>query len=272
MEPYKLNNYLIRDPEDKRDYLFDSTLMESVSPISIDHTNLMSPVKDQGSLGSCVAFAMCAMKEWQENKEHAEEVAAGKKDHRGGKKQDLSEQWIYYNCKKIDDWPGVQGTSIRYGMKVLQKIGVPCEDGWKYNDMVVGEPEHWAKMVSRWNKIGTYKRITNVDELTAALVNGPVPIGIPVFREFFMVGGGGFVADPANPNECYGGHAICAVGYSKAGRRIKFKNSWGRGWGRSGYGYLSFDYINNYLWDAWTCEDISVSNDMLSGPYEDLTR
>jgi len=199
-------------------------------------------------------------------------LSEGKKDHRDGKKYDLSEQWVYYNCKKIDMWPGQEGTSIRYGMKVLQKIGVPAESGWVYDDMNPGEPERWSKMVARWNKIGAYRRVTNVDDLVRALQYGPVPIGVGIFREMFLVGPGGFVADPANVNEMFGGHAICAVGYSQSKKRIKFKNSWGRSWGRSGYGYLSYNYINNYMWDAWTCDDISVSKSMLSGPFTDLSR
>jgi C1A family cysteine protease len=64
------------------------------APPSVDHTPKMTSVKDQGMLGSCVSFAVGAMKEWQEGEEHRQEVAEGKKDHREGKEYDYSESWI----------------------------------------------------------------------------------------------------------------------------------------------------------------------------------
>ncbi len=33
----------------------------------------------------------------------------------------------------------------------------------------------------------------------------------------------------------------------------------------SGYGYLSYLYIEEFLWDAWACKDLSVTNEMLKG-------
>ena len=77
------------------------------------------------------------------------------------------------------------------------------------------------------------------------------------------VGNDGIVPYPSQPNNCYGGHAICATGFNDDKKLIKFKNSWGKGWGQNGYGYISYDYINDFMWDAWTCNDISVTRDML---------
>ena len=263
---------LMQDPYDKRDFIYKAPHILSASSNRVDHTYFMSSVKNQGLLGSCVAFAVSGMKEWQENIEHICEVKKGKKDHRDGKEYDLSEQWIYYNCKKIDLWEGEEGTSLRYAMKVLNKIGVPSENGWKYNDIEVGKPESWAKMVARWAKIGSYQRINGLIELKQALAKSPVPIGVGVFLEMFYTGHDGIVKDPANEDNFCGGHALCAVGYDDDRELIKFKNSWSNGWGHEGYGYLSYDYINKYMWDAWSCQDISVTSDMLEGAYEEVKR
>ena len=261
-----------RDPEDKRDFLFKGTIVnlletESSLPERVDHTPDMSPVKDQGQLGSCVGFAIAAMKECQEKKEHEEEIAKGKRGR--PKIYDYSEAWIYWNAKKIDAWPGEEGTSIRYAMKVLQKIGVPTEKGWPYKDVGdVGEPKAWADMVARWALIDSYWSVYNLTELKIALNDGPVPIGVPCFYEIFFVGSDGFVPYPANPGQIYGGHAICAVAYNDRTQLIKFKNSWGKSWGADGYGYLPYSYIRDFLWDAWASKDLSVTREMLKGTRE----
>jgi hypothetical protein len=115
------------DPVDERDYNFskvpDTNRIIKTSetiPRSWNWASSLSPVKDQGYLGSCVAFSVCALKEWQEKQEHEQEVEAGKEDHRKGKEYDLSESWVYWNAKKIDPWPNEEGTNFRSALKVIE--------------------------------------------------------------------------------------------------------------------------------------------------------
>ena len=258
-----------RDPVDVRDYMF-RTISPKVSdpglklPSFCDHTNDMSPVKDQGELGSCVGFAVAAMKEAQEKKEHEADLARGKPGE--GKDYNYSEAWIYWNSKRLDPWPDEEGTSIRFAMQVLQRKGVPTEKAWPYRDIGdIGRPENWSKLIARWALIGSYWRIYTLTELKVALLENPVVIGIPCFYEIFFVGQDGIVHYPANTRQVYGGHAVCAIGYSDSTQLVKFKNSWGKKWGANGYGYLPYKYIEDFLWDAWAAKDISVTNEMLKG-------
>ncbi len=230
------------DPHDARDFVFSNSLVTPLdkiiasAPAVVDHEFNMSPIKDQGGLGSCVGFATVAMKEWQETREHLTEVVAGKRDHRKGKAYDLSEAWLYWKCKEIDVWPNEEGTSIRFAMQVLNKIGVPCETAWPYDDSVKGAPEHWASLVSQWSLIDSYWRISGLNELKAALINGPVVIGIPCFVEIFYADVTGYISYPRTPSDIYGGHAVTVVGYDDKlfGGVVKFKNSWGKYWGKNG--------------------------------------
>ena len=262
-----------KDPDDERDFKFSSTLDCDIdekicrAPSIVSHEGKMSRAKEQGELGSCVGFALASMKEWQEATEHAGEVQRGKKDHREGKVYDLSESWIYWMAKEIDPWPGEEGTSIRSGMKVLNKLGVPCEGAWEYDDLVKGKPKSWSHLVARWARIGSYWRVENLKELKLALADGPVPIGIVCFEEIFHVNRRGLVSYPRYPEWYYGSHAVCAVGYDDNHRRfgpvIKFKNSWGPRWGSRGYGYLPYSYIDDFMWDAWACKDVKMTKEML---------
>lgn len=255
---------LKRDNKDSRDY----KLFANIHGISnkVDWTSQMSPVKNQGEIGSCVGFAVAAMKEWQEQKEHMKEVAEGKRDNRKGLDHyDLSEQWIYYKAKEIDPWPNSQGTSIRHAMKVLHKIGVPCEEAYPYNDLYKGKPESWAKLISKWGLIDSYYRCEDLDSLKTSLCNnGPTVIGIACFEEIFYVGSNGYIPYPKDIEMCYGGHAVCAVGYDDSTKTVKFKNSWGREWGNKGYGSVSYKYIEDFMWDAWGSKDLSVTRKILN--------
>lgn len=245
-------------------------VLTDTSPFQIDHSASMSSVKNQGDRPTCVGFAGAAMKEFQEKTEHEKELKEGKYG-KSGKVYDYSEQWLYQNCKKIDGYNG-GGTYIRTVMKVMQKIGVPTEKAWHYTNegIDVGKPKFWAELIARWAIIGSYWRVQGLVELKAALVDGPVIIGGPVFREWaYPIRG--VIEYPANPSERMGGHAICAVGYDDEKKLIKFKNSWSKFWGDSGYGFLSYKTIENFEWYGWAARDITVTKEMLKGPGEELT-
>lgn len=262
---YKLS--LQKDTKDERDFKLTESpsfkIVDEELPPYIDWSKYMSSVKNQGRLGSCVGFAVAAMKEFQEYTEHMNEVKAGKKYKRKQDQYDLSEAWIYWNSKKIDPWPNSEGTSIRCAMRVLRKIGVPCEAGWEYNDAFKGKPKSWAKLIAKWGLIDSYWRISGVNELLSALNDGPVVIGIGCFEEIFRPNETGVVNYPANPNKLMGGHAICAVGYSDNLKLIKFKNSWGTSWGKKGYGFVSYKYINDFMWDSWVAKDLNVTRKII---------
>jgi C1A family cysteine protease len=257
----KLNG-LKKDIEDPRDYKYKTLLpgiTPAVLPVQVNWTDKMSNVKDQGRLGSCVGFAVAAMKEFQEQTEHDIEIKAGKKYKRKEDQYNLSEMWVYYKAKLIDPWPNEEGTSIKCALQVLKKDGAPCEKAYPYNDKFKGSPANWATLIAKWALIDSYWRLETINDMKLALVAGPIVIGISCFDEIFRVGSGGIVPYPKYPDDDQGGHAICIVGYDDDKQLFKFKNSWGTGWGSGGYGYLSYKYVQDFMWDAWICKDLSVT-------------
>jgi C1A family cysteine protease len=244
------------DSEDRRDYPARMMLprLESALPKECSWRALMSGVRDQGNLGSCVGFACAAMKEFQELQQRPNTPF-----------RNASEMWIYWKAKEIDVWPNEEGTSIRDALKVLYGYGVPTEKAWPYTDKKAmhnkppTQPAFWSKIVARWGKIGSYYRLNNVGEIKEWLyLHGPVVVGIPVGQTIFDpvqregVKGKSFVRIPQT---ILGGHAILFTGYDDTHRLFQFKNSWSVGWGDRGYGYISYDYLDRVQYDAWATPD-----------------
>lgn len=269
---YKTTSYSLgceKDPKDERDYLFstlrNNRIIRSSIPQKVDYRNEMSSIKNQGSKGSCVGFAVTACKEYQAQKEYEQKVKNENYKYRRKRKEyDLSEQWVYHKAKDIDPWgPDTEGTSVRCGVKVVHNQGIPPEKGWKYNDSREGSPKRWADLMAHWQFCGNYFRINGLRELEEALYNyGPVPIGIVCFEEIFNPRRDGLVPYPSNPQRQYGGHAISICMYDRINDVVGFKNSWSEAWGDKGFGKLPFKYIQDFMMDAWVMTDIDVSKEL----------
>ena len=69
----------------------------------------------------------------------------------------------------------------------------------------------------------------------------------------------GMVPMPTRRDRLRGGHAVLVVGYDHDRRVLIFRNSWGRGWGDHGDGYLPYAFVASpdLTWDFWTMRRIS---------------
>jgi C1A family cysteine protease len=233
----------IKDQPDTRDYRVTRAVAPVKLPAVLDYTDQMTGIENQYNEGTCVAFASVAVKEYQEKKEW-------KTDN------DFSKRYLYQECKKIDDIPDEEGTYPRCAMKVLLNKGVPPESCWRYLPNIIGTPCKNADALAMPNRIEGYWRVDdNIDAIKESLyLNGPMVVGIDVY-ESFENASDGIVPMPKNGEELLGGHAICLVGFDDKKKLLKFKNSWGIIWGDTGYGYLPYDYVDPYLYDAWACRD-----------------
>ena len=213
---------------------------------TIDLRPVFPPVRDQGVRGTCVAFAVTAAHEFARSAP-------------GGSIEDLSEETLYWNCKQLDG-DQQQGTSFNSASNVLQHAGQPPEAEWHYdgfrdeNDGTYLPPEgaldHHICFRTMLLKVPA-----NAQQIKDCLANGqPVILGIPTFNSFIMAPSGR-VPMPAVTEAESGGHAVLVVGYDEDpvnGNWLIFRNSWGEGWGIEGYGYLPYDYIHQYIGEAWT--------------------
>jgi C1A family cysteine protease len=251
-----------KDPIDKRDYLAKATLATAIPKYSHkNYSDVLTPVKNQGHLGSCVGFGCVATDEFQRQQSALNPTI------------DFSEMWVYWRAKLIDEWPTEEGTDIRSALKVMLHDGVPYESYWPYNDgrtpdnKPTTSPSRWAYIVARNKRIQGYYRINDLQEMYTWLENyGPCIAGISCCNSFFNTSSDGNVPTPKDTEDIIGGHAISIVEYDRDDHFIGFKNSWGESWGDHGFGYLDVAYYDNgYFQDIWGILNKGIAPDFTPG-------
>lgn len=212
-------------------------------PPTVDLRGQMLPVRDQGNEGTCVGFAVAALREASD--EHDIE---------------LSPRYLYHHCKQKDGIPEIEGTYLRTAMQMLKAPGICNESYWPYAPRQVDKPKGSADTDAKGRIITDYIRLDDEDG-EAMLMNlkyhlynyGPFVAGVLAHEGWCKVKAckTGVIPDPTELERRLGGHAVCIVGYDDEHKRFIFKNSWGAEWGDEGYGYLSYDYMKCYCFEAW---------------------
>lgn len=184
---------------------------------------LVSPVKNQGSCGSCWAFAGIA----------AMESAVMKVN--GSQAPDLSEQQIV-SCDARSHGCSGGWQPFEY----MKSKGVGTEADFPYaarNSSCKSVPA--AAKALRWGNIGGANRRATVDEVRQAVVDfGALWITVGANSSWMNVSSSGKIGSCSNSQV---NHAITLAGYvteeTSRGPQTKFliKNSWGKNWGASGY-------------------------------------
>jgi C1A family cysteine protease len=235
-----------KDHQDPRDFKFAASHYGILPlPASVDLRLKMSPVVEQGKLGSCTANA----------------IASGLKEYlllkTGEALIRLSRLFLYYFERELEGTIDEDsGAEIRDGMKVLQKIGVCPEVLWPYVIQIFDKkPSKQADKAAAQYKISAYHRIEDLDELKVALSEDhPVVFGFEVYESFEsdQVAKTGIVSLPAADEHLLGGHAVLAVGYDDSKGWVIVRNSWGETWGDQGNFYMPYDVFNKLVMDMWT--------------------
>lgn len=246
---------LLTDVQDERDFQFKQverslSLTRRVRrmPKKVDLRRMMSPIRNQGSLGSCTAFATAVgLMESTQLELHSELELP------------LSPLFLYYETRKREHRLNQDsGASLRSTIKAAAKIGVCGEDEWPYKVTKFKKepPAHAYDKIGKL-KIGNYYRVRNADEIRKALAyTNPVVFGLMLYDSFNQVGNSGIVKMPKYDSENFiGGHAMCCVGYDNAKQHFIVRNSWGTRWGDKGYCYIPYDYMadRQQCVDMWTC-------------------
>jgi len=185
-----------------------------------DHDgNWISSVKDQGDCGSCWAFATTGLLE-----------AMVKISKNMSQDVNLSEQMLL-SCSRAGDceFGGYEYKAAEY----IRRTGIPNESCYPYTatDASCNPCAGWASRVVR---IASWKWVSASSAgIENALQIGPVTSWMAVYSDFYHYRSG--VYQPTAGATNLGGHFVVVVGYNHAERYWICKNSWGAGWGESGF-------------------------------------
>jgi cathepsin F len=190
------------------------------------HFNVVTPVKNQGSCGSCWAFSVTGNVEGVYGVKHGELVS-------------LSEQELV-DCDTLDS--GCNGGLPENAYKAIQDLGgLEEENDYPYNGH--DNKCDFNANITRVQVTGGVEISTNETEMAQWLVeNGPISIGINANGMQFYRGG---ISHPWKVLCRPGGidHGVLIVGYGVASypqfkKTLPYwivKNSWGTKWGEQGY-------------------------------------
>lgn len=218
----------------------------------VDLRKQFTPIKSQGSLGSCTAFALVSIYEHILKKNE-------KKD------TDLSELFAYHNARKRrSDMPMEEGSTIYDVVMGMGENGICLETFHKYLEEDSAEPSAEAYADAQKRKITKALNVERkIDHIKAAVSEGyPVAISLCIFESFASTTG--IIPLPTEEeqnNENAGYHAMVICGYSDTEKVFIVRNSWGTDFGDKGYCYIPYSYIgdNKYLNYACIITEISLA-------------
>ena len=218
---------------------------------AVNITNFELPdlpsVKNQYSVGSCVAHATSSILEWfnkQETKEHRE----------------LSTGFIY-GMQGVEFNRMQSGMFLRDACKIVQRYGDCLKETVPFN---IEMPECYDKLKDKLSyetyneaaisRVKSYARCYNNNAIKYALMNyGPVLMSIKWYNKNKIDSDGVVEFDKSSK---YGYHGIMVYGFNETGWLCQ--NSWGKFWGNSGKFILPYKYGYTEAWSFVDAENNDI--------------
>jgi C1A family cysteine protease len=233
---------------------------------NVGDKNYVSSVKDQGQCGSCVAFGTAATIDAAARV--TTKIAVS--DWNGSTFSDLSEAQLFFcNGESTCGTGWYPSAALGYA----SSAGLAPESAFPYTD----HDQACALHVERKNevtKVGSSSTLTDITEMKRRLATtGPLVTGFTVYNDFFAYSGGVYRWNQQGSS--VGGHCVCVIGYDESQQAWICKNSWGTGWGMSGFFLIGYGQcgIDAVMWSIDSFAQIFLfpkvlfdSGDMGEGP------
>lgn len=209
-------------------------------PSVIDLSSNFPTPGDQGIQGSCVAWATAyAYKTFQEGLDRLWGVST--RDHQ------FSPAYVYNQIHLPNDG----GAYTYQAMDLLVDQGVCSLADMPYNQHdYTTQPNTAQRQAATQYKALRWGYLSSVTDMKNHLAAGDAFVfdGIPIYPDFDNLSSSNKIYDNTSGG-LEGYHDVCVVGYDDSKNAFKVINSWGTGWGLNGYGYISYDLIQQQ--DVW---------------------
>jgi C1A family cysteine protease len=241
-------------------------------PDAVDHRalGLSGPVKNQGAVGACTAFALSTAVDNALRRAGREETISPSHVWSGygmPNMQDAGDSNLNRDLATFDTWPYSQKEGCRLarhpGEECQEYVGVPT-NSWK------SDPKLMASLTKAnaagVTKISSMEELAvgpaNIDEMVQVLASGSdiwSAIRIDGSSWSSRAMKNGVIPDWAYPN---GGHAVTISGYrdTPKGKQFMIHNSWGDSWGDKGYAWISEAMVKQHLKFAYRVKLDGESN------------
>ena len=239
--PRRIYNIKI-DEEDDRDIMFKSEKLKVdniILPDTFSLRNLMPPILNQGTLGSCGPVQISNNLRYCLRKLQFKEFQP-------------SRLYLYYFTRLAEgsNLNEDTGISVRGGLKAIQKYGACSENNWGYDiTKFTQRPDDNCVLAGKTHIPGfRYIRVQqSLVNIKQAISGGfPIIVGIKLYTSFEnnSVTQTGIVSIPNVKKEaCLGGHAVSLIAYDDKTQQFTASNSWGESWADKGYFTIPYEYI-----------------------------
>lgn len=245
-----MHKYLLqKDPYDPDDVPVTALLEPRKKlPDHMDYVSKMPPIWNQGNIGACQSYAICAIDQYIK-----------------GYKFDPSRLFTYYNVRRnMGTTDKDTGGTLRATCDAVATYGICDAKVWPNdNGKVFVEPDKAAydNANADNDKIYTRYRVSTVYGMRMALAAGHIPLlGLRVFENFESPRTLETGDIPEPHGELLGGHALDIAAYYDEPKLFEWengyailRNSWGAGMGikKSGYFKISYKVLTKLLMDCW---------------------
>jgi len=198
---------------------------------NVDGSDFITSVKDQRGCGSCVAFGTIA----------TVEATLRKQRNDPSLDVDYSEAHLFY-CHARSEGRRCSGPNGGWwpesALNKFRDIGVADDACYTYTDTDQECSNLCSDWESRATKITGCKRLRSPNEMKGWIsTRGPLVAAYTVYDDFYAYTGDIY---RHVSGDRVGGHCVCCVGYNDAEQYWIMKNSWGTGFGESGYFRIAY--------------------------------
>lgn len=188
----------------------------------IDWRNMCTPIRDQGSCGSCTAFGSIGC--WEANLKILLHLDA-----------DLSERDLFFCSGGLCEFGNTVENTLNRAIR-----GIATEECCPY---IAVDSGCGSGRCSEWwlngFKLESWLSINAIEQMKEALKQGPL-VGVMDVHESFLHYISGVYHSLGADDPVVGGHCITIVGYDDSLGAWLIRNSWGTGWGMQGYCWIQY--------------------------------